>query len=147
MKNTLVVVADLGCLKAYRLDETPVQHTPRLALLQEFNNNGATVKLTDVTSDSAGRFPRGSARSGQGMSDGERHNIQLEQRKRLVRQLAGNLSQLLQESNAEDCYLAVSREIQHPLLEELDPAARARIVRCVQADLTKVDKSQLLAHF
>lgn len=147
MKNTLVVVADLGCLKAYRLDQTPVQHTPRLELVQEFNNNGATAKLTDVTTDSSGRFPRGGSPSEQGMSDGERHNIELEQRKRLVRQLAGKLGQLLAQPGVEDCYLAVSREIHKPLLDELNPATRSRIVRSVHADLTKVDKSQLLAHF
>lgn len=146
MKNTLVVVADLGCLKAYRLDQTPVQHTPRLELLEEFNNNGATAKLTDVTTDSSGRFPRGGPRAEQGMSDGERHNIELEQRRRLVRQLAGKLNQLLQQFDV-DCYLAASREIHKPLLDELNPANRSRIVRSVHADLTKVDKSQLLSHF
>lgn len=147
MKNTLVVVADLACLKAYRLDETPVQHTSRLELLHEFNNNGASARLTDVTTDASGRFPRGSAGRASGMSDGERHNIELESRKRLVRQLAGNLNELLQHGAVDDCYLAASREIHNLLLEELAPAARALIVRSVAADLTKLDPSQVLAHF
>lgn len=147
MKNTLVVVADLGCLKAYRLDQTPVQHTPRLELLGEFNNGDATAKLTDVTTDSSGRFPRGGARAGQGMSDGERHNLELEQRRRLVRQLAGKLTHWLEQPDVEDCYLAASREIHKPLLDELNPANRSRIVRSVHADLTKLDKAQLLSHF
>lgn len=147
MKNTLVVVTDLGCLKAYRLDRTPVQHTPRLELIDHFDNDGAHAKLTEVTSDSSGRFPRGQAHVGTGMSHGERHNIELEQRRRLVRQLADRLSKVLRETGAEDCYLAASREIHNPLLEELDPVTRAMIVRSVHADLTKLDKSELLAHF
>lgn len=147
MKNTLVVVADLGCLKAYRLDRTPVQHTPRLELIAEFNNNSASAKLADVTTDSSGRFPRGGAGAASGMSDGERHNIELEHRKRLVRQLAGQLNQLLRHQADGDCYLAASREIHNPLLQELDPALRALIVRSVHADLTKVERSHLLGYF
>ncbi|MCU0771989.1 MAG: host attachment protein [Verrucomicrobia bacterium] len=147
MKNTLVVVADLGCLKAYRLDTTPVQHTPRLELLEEFSSNGGTPKPSEVNTDSSGRFPRGGAHPAGGMSDGERHNLALEQRRRLVRKLAGRLSQLLHETGAEDCYLAASREIHNHLIEELEPALRARIVRSVHADLTRVDKAELLAHF
>ena len=34
MKNKLVVVADLGILKAYRLELRP-KHTPRLELVEE----------------------------------------------------------------------------------------------------------------
>ncbi len=147
MKNTLVVVADLGCLKAYRLDTTPVQHTPRLELIEEYMNNGGVARPTEVNTDSSGRFPRGGAHPVGGMSDGERHNLALEQRKRLVRQLAGRLRHLLQEPGAGDCYLAASREIHNHLLDELDPAMRVRIVRSVHADLTKVDKGELLAHF
>jgi hypothetical protein len=147
MKNTLVVVADLAGLKAYRLDETPVQHTSRLELLQEFNNNGAKARRADVATDASGRFPRGAAQGASGMSDGERHSLELENRKRLVRQLAGNLSQLLQRGAVDDCYLAASREIHNRLLDELEPAARAMIVRSVRADLTKLDPSQVLTHF
>ena len=39
------------------------------------------------------------------------------------------------------------REIHNLLLEELEPAVRAMIVRSVPADLTKLDPSQVLAHF
>jgi hypothetical protein len=81
------------------------------------------------------------------MSDGERHNIDLERRKRLVRQLAQRLNSLMKTAGIERCYLAASREINHQLLEELDAGIRARIEKNLPADLTKTDKSELLRHF
>lgn len=146
MKNTLVVVADLGCLKIYRLDSTP-RKTSRLQLLERLKNTGARARLAETTSDASGRFPRGGARRIQGMSDGERHNTGLESRRRLVRQLARNLNRVLRREEPDDCYLAASRQIHKTLMEELDSSARAMVVRSVSADLTKLDKSQLLAHF
>ena len=148
MKNTLVVVADLGCLKAYRLENGQLHRTPRLELLEQYDNTQAHTKLVEEVSDLSGRFPRGTAVAGGGaMSDGERHNIELEQRKRLVRQLAHRLNLLARGQEFERCLLAASREINHQLLEELEPQVRGKIEKNVPADLTKLGREQIMAHF
>jgi len=149
MKNTLVVVADLACLKAYRIDDRPEFSSPRLELVEEFHCNEAHAHLLDKVSDMSGRFPRGSAPAGSGsaMSAGERHNILLEQRRRLVRQLADRLNLLVAQAGVEHCLLAASREIHHQLVEALQARARDKIRKTLAADLTKVDKSELLRHF
>jgi hypothetical protein len=148
MKNTLVVVSDLGGFKAYRLDADQMNSTPRLDLLEEFNNAAAHRKMNDRLSDVGGRFPRRTgASNGCAMSDGERHNIELESRRRHVRQMATRLNSLMQSPGVEQCYLAASREMNHQLLEELNPDVRAKIGVNVSADLMKVDKSELLRHF
>lgn len=149
MKNTLVVVADLACLKAYRLENNELSRTPRLELVEHFDNADAHGKLVDRVSDSGGRFPRATGRpNGSGaMSDGERHNIELEQRKRLVRQLAQRFNSLARPSEIERCLLAASREIHRQLVDELDPLVRAKIHKEVPADLTKIDRGDILAHF
>ncbi len=149
MKNTVVVVTDLACLKAYRIDPNPQHSTPRLELVDEFHSNGAHERLADKVTDQSGRFPRnGGPISGAGaMSAGERHNILLEERRRTVRQLAGRLNTLLARTDVEHCLLAVSKEINHQLLEELPPAARGKIQKHLAADLTKLEKSELLRHF
>src|SRR2546422_6995843 len=123
MKTTLVVVADLGCLKAFRLENPDGHRTARLELVEEFNNPGAHGRLVEKVTDSSGRFPRGAGNSNQtgAMSDGERHNIELERRKRFVRQLAGRLNTLATGKEVERCLLAASKEINHQLVEELDP--------------------------
>ena len=140
---------DLGCLKAYRLENHHPEQTPRLELVEEFNNADAHDKLVDKVSDSSGRFPRsGGAANGRGaMSDGERHNIELEARKRLVRRLAQRLNALLRSKDVERCLLAASREINHQVLEELEPQARAKIQKNPPADLTKLERAEILRHF
>ncbi len=150
MKNTLVVVADLGCFKAFRLDDNHLNRSPRLELLEQFENPEAHGKLVEKVSDLSGRFPRrtGSANNGAGaMSDGERHNIDLEFRKRLVRQLAQRFNQLARGREIEACLLAASKEINHQLLEELEPTVRAKIEKNLPVDLTKLERVEILGHF
>ena len=149
MKNTLVVVTDLACLKAYRLENNHPNKSLRLELVEEFNNAEAHGKLGDKVSDLSGRFPRrtGAQHTTGAMSDGERHNIELESRKRLVRQLAQRLNRLLGSKEVERCLLAASREINHQLLEELEPLARAKIEKNIPAGLTKLDRAEILGHF
>ncbi len=149
MKNTLLVVADLGGYKAFRLqnNEQP-DRAPRLELLEQFDNNQAHDRLVDKVSDAGGRFPRaGGIRPGGAMSAGERHNIELETRKRLVRQLAQRISVLARAQDVERCMLAASREINAQLVEELDGQAREKIVKNVTADLTKIERADILRHF
>ncbi len=149
MKNTLVVVADLGRFKAFRLDDNHLNRAPRLELLEQFDNPQAHGKLVDRVSNLAGRFPRRTATAnGAGaMSDGERHNIELEARRRLVRQLARRLNELARPKEIECCLLAASREINHQLVEELEPQVRAKIQKNVPADLTKLERTEILRHF
>ena len=146
MKNTLVVVADLAGFKAFKLENHEINRSPRLELVEQFENHGAHGRLVDKVSDLSGRFPR-SGTAGGAMSDGERHNIELEMRKRFVRQLAQRINTLARNSEIERCLLAVSREINHQLIEELDPQVRAKIEKNLPADLTKLGRAELLGRF
>ena len=148
--NTLLVVADLGGFKAYKLENNnnSLNHTPRLELLEQFDNPEAHGRIVDKVSDLGGRFPRATgARSAGAMSDGERHNIELEARKRFIRQLAQRLNALARSREIDRCFLAASKEINHPLLDELDPQVRAKIAKNVPADLTKLGRIEILNHF
>ncbi len=147
--NTMLVVADLGGFKAFRLENNvKLNHTPRLQLLEQFDNPEAHGRIVDKVSDLSGRFPRATGgRAGGAMSDGERHNILLESRKRFVRQLAQRLNVLARSPDVDRCFLAASKEINHPLLEELDPQVRAKIAKNVPADLTKLGRTEILSHF
>lgn len=144
MKNTLVVVADLVCLRAYRVD--PHLHSnPRLELMDECTSSELTGRSGNKGVDLGGRFLRGSNSSGG--SDGERHNIELEARKRVVRVLARRVNRLASDKAIERCLLAVSKEINSQFFDELEPGVRAKVEQNVPADLTKVEKSELLRHF
>lgn len=149
MNNTLVVVADLAGYKAFSLHGDPWgQTSPHLDLVEHFQTAEAHDRLVDKVSDLSGRFPRGTGtRAGGAMSDGERHNIELETRKRLVRQLAQRLNQLISQQKPGRFLLAASREINHQLVEELDRPARALIQKNICADLTKFGHADLLRQF
>jgi hypothetical protein len=149
MKNTLVLVTDFGGFKAFRLENDHPHSSPRLELLEEYIDAEAHRRLVEEVSDSGGRFPRGGGARGAGgaMSDGERHNIHLEKRKRGVRKLAGKLDSLMQNPEIEQCFLAASREIMNPLLEELSPGARSKIGMNIPVDLMKASKVELLRQF
>jgi hypothetical protein len=146
MKSTLLIVTDLGCLKAYRVVDGQLNRSPHLELVEEFTNAEAHDKLVDKVTDLAGRFPRSSGTQG-GMADGERHNIQLEFRRRVVGQLAQRLNALARPPEIEQCLLAASKEINHALLEKLEPPVRAKIQKNLPADLTKVERAELWGHF
>lgn len=148
MKTKWIFLADLGSLKAYRIETSRLARRPRLVLTESFNNTEAHTRLVEQVTDLAGRFPKGSGSNGSGaMSDGERHNIELERRRRLARRLAGRLNALMRRQEVESCFFAASKTINRQLLEALEPQARKKIERNVAADLTKLDKSQLLARF
>lgn len=148
MKNTLLVVAELGGFKAFKLENNHVHRTPHLEVLEEFRNEEAHNRLGDRVSDLSGRFPRGTGMKSAGaMSDGERHNIELETRKRLVRQLAQRLNTLARGQDIERCFLAASKDINHQLLQELDPQVRAKIEKNLPADLTKMGRAELVRRF
>jgi hypothetical protein len=148
MKKTLLVTADLGCFKAYKLENDQTYRTPHLELIEQFNSAEAHDKIVEQVTGLSGRFPRatGGARSA-AMSDGERHNIELEKRKRLVRQLARRFSALARNQEVERCLVAASKEINHQFLAELEPQVRNKIEKIIPADLTKVDRAELLRHF
>jgi hypothetical protein len=148
MKNTLVLVTDIGGFKAFRLENNQPISSPRLELLEEYKDAESTRRIREQVSDLAGRFPRRTGpAAGGAMSDGERHNIQLEKRKRGVRRLAGRLDSLMQNPEIEQCFLAASREIMNPLLQELSPGARSKIGMNIPADLMKASKVELLRQF
>lgn len=144
----MVVVTDLGGFKAYRLNANQLFSTPRLELLEQYTNPDMQERLVNQVTDLAGRFPRRtSPGANSAMSDGERHNIQLEKRKRGVRKLAQRLNSLMTDPEIEQCYLAASREINRQLLGELESRARAKIGMNISADLMKVNKSDLMRYF
>jgi hypothetical protein len=142
MKNKIVVVTDLGSLKAYKLANAQPGISPRLELIEELQLNGAHQKLTEQVSNGAGRFGKGGV--GNGAAVGERHNIELEHRKRLVKQLTDKLSTLLRADGVEGCLFAASKEINHAITEALEPRLRAKLVKNLAADLTKLSKAELL---
>lgn len=148
MKERMLVVADLGRLKAYRLQEGRQFSHPRLELVED-SETGITHHLSEELTDQAGRFRRSLAHNeGQSaLSDGEQHNIDLERRRRAVKTLAQRINELLDREHTEEFYLAADKRINQQLLEEIPAANRAKLQKNVPANLSKLSTEELVKHF
>jgi hypothetical protein len=149
MNKTLIIVADLGLLRAYRETQNVADRQPHLERIEELKLESAHQKMSDQLSDQAGRFPRGGGApniSGD-LSAGESLNSETEQNRRLISQLAGRINALLAGDDVTRCSIAISGAIHKQLLEALDPKARTKIVQSLAANLTKTDPQALAGHF
>ena len=144
MNDTVIVATDLGNFKAYRLHRTHM-NTPRLEVIEEMEFVDGHGKLGDKLTDQAGRYKVPT--QNMAMSYGERQKIGLELRRRLIKQAAGQLRDVVTSRAVETCYFAASSEINDQILIEAGPEVRRKIEKNVGCNLTNVEKSELLRHF
>jgi Protein required for attachment to host cells len=141
----LLLAADLGTLKAYRLEFT-LQQTPRLQELETVALEEAHTRVADIVTDLAGRRAAPAQKNwGAPLSDDQ--NLNLELRRRLIRQLASRIEGLIQGSDYQSCWLAAPKEITHQIVHELTPSVRQRIKRVIPCDLTNATPKELLDQF
>ena len=145
MKDKLIIVVDLGLVRAYRVDLTP-QRTPRLEQLEQLVLEEAQMRLRDRVSDLAGRQGTRTQKSSSAPKADD-HNLRLESKRRLIRQIAGRITDLIQQNAKNGCWLAAPKEINLQILNELPPAVRNRIQKSVPCDFTKLSPPEVLAHF
>ncbi|MEI6560812.1 MAG: host attachment protein [Verrucomicrobiota bacterium] len=142
--STVVVAANLGHLKAFRVAETPTRGR-KLDLIEEVEFPEAHGHFIDKVTDMAGRFP-GSG-GAEGLSTGEALRTELEIQRRLVKLIAERIAAVLQEERPEYWHFAANPEVHQAILNELPVELRERVVRHVHADLTKTPAPEVLAHF
>ncbi len=141
----LIVVMDLGCLRGFRVSKDELSGTERIEMLEEFENPDAHARFGNTVSDQAGRFPGGGPNGHGAMSQGEKHLT--EQRRRLVRQLADRVQNLVRREGCDVWHMGAARDINHRVVEILDADVRSRLRKNLAADLTKVAPQDLLERF
>lgn len=144
MKNKLVVVTNLGGLKAYRY-ETTLEGTPRLELVEEVVLEEARRRFDETVTDMAGRRT-GPTHAAWGAPIADDRDLRLEYERRLIKRLAGHIEEIIQR-NEYDVWLAAPEEINRQILDELPESVRPRIKKNLSRDLTKADQKELLKHF
>jgi hypothetical protein len=144
--TSLVIVADRGTLKAYRVDETPTRG-PSLHLVQAFDLTDAHGKLIDKVTDLAGRFP---VSDGAGVHHGAsiaESKLETETDRRIYKQLADQIVKIIDRNGKEGWSFAAPAEIHAAIVDLLPRTARDRIVEHVKSDLVKVEPAKLVSHF
>jgi hypothetical protein len=139
-----LIVADRGCLKLFRLEETP-SFGRKVHLLETVRIDAAHGRYRDKFSDQAGAFPTGGT-AGQGNSIGERMSMETEEETRIFRHLAVQMSAWLAEHHGAWGF-AAPPEINAAILKEIDPHLRERLTSNLPSDLIHVEGPRLLQHF
>lgn len=143
----MIVAANLGFVKAYRVVETPTRGR-KLELVEGIDFPEAHGHYADKVTDMAGRFPVSEAAGGAApMATGETLRAELEAQRRLTRLVAGQIETILERERPEWWNFAATSEIQQAILHQMAPELRARLVRTVSADLTKAPAEEVLEHF
>ncbi|HEY2615224.1 MAG TPA: host attachment protein [Chthoniobacterales bacterium] len=143
--TSLIIVTDRGSLKAYKVSDTP-NRGPSLQLVQAFNTTDAHGRFQDKVTDQAGAFPSGAA-AGQMNSIAERTGIDIENDRRICKQLADNIAEIVAREGMEGWSFAAPASIHAAVVDLLAPDIRARIVEHVKSDLINIELAKLPGHF
>jgi hypothetical protein len=145
MPHKLIVLADLGRLKAFRVTRDEMTSTLHVELAEEISFLDGQEKLVNKVTDKAGRFPASGGNNGGGA--GENHNLQSEIQKRLIKRLGEGINDLVRRENPTVWHFAAAQEINQRIVDTLCSEAKAKLSKSVGSDLTKIGKSELLSHF
>ena len=143
--SSLVIVADRGGLKAYKVNETPTRG-PSLQLIQAFNIMDAHGRMQDKVTDRAGAFPD-AAGPGQMNSIAERQGIETETDRRIHRELAEFIADVVKRDGAAGWSFAAPSTIHGAVTDLLPREVRDRIIEHVQADLVNIEPVKLTGRF
>lgn len=145
--TSLIIVADRGSLKAYKVNKTPTRGLS-LQMIQAFDITDAHGRYVDKFTDEAGRFPVSDGTGGHHASSiAERPALEKENNRRICKELSDRISELVQEEGRDGWSFAAPASIHSAVLKSLPVEVRNSIVERVKSDLVKIEPDQLASHF
>ena len=144
--TSLIVVADRGGIKAYRVNETPTRGAS-LQLVQAFDITDAHGRYDDKLTDQAGRFPVSDGNGRHANAIAERTQLETETDRRICKQLAEHITEVVKREAVEGWSFAAPSSIHYHVSELLPVALQNRVVEHVKSDLVKVEPAKLSTHF
>jgi hypothetical protein len=128
--TSLIIIADRGGLKVYRVEETPARG-PSFKLVQAFDipnvNDLSKTRHTTAVTDWI--------------------SLESEECRRTCRQLANEIKKVVERDYGEAWALAAPESISRKIIDLLPENIRERIVEHVEADLVKIPIAKLPSHF
>lgn len=151
--NRLVIVTDLGLLKAYRYGLPvyryglmPNQHDTLIEPIEQVVLREGHRRVVDIVTDFAGRRAAPTQKSWAAPVSDPNHLI-LERERRIVKLIAGHISRLIRQNERLGCWLAADVEINHQIIEKLPSDLRAHIKKNLPRDLVKLREPDLIEQF
>ena len=142
--NTVVIVADLGELKAYSVEQhegvvgNDIRVSHSLTLLNDEVFIEGRKKIGEVMSDSIGRIKHGTL---------ENSHLQSEREQRTLKEIAEDIESVVKHTKCTQLFLAFPKEHNNELLNALGEASKAVLKKNITSDLVKTDKNKILSHF
>ena len=128
--SSLIIVADRGSLRAYRVQETPTRG-PHLELVQAF-------EITDVMNAPSERHTTP-------MTDWPA--LEAEMDRRICKELAIEIANIVERNPGGGWSFAAPKSIHAKIAEHFPSKIQERIVEHVGSDLVKVSAAALPSHF
>ncbi|MEO8045267.1 MAG: host attachment protein [Spartobacteria bacterium] len=144
--TSLIVVADRGGIKAYKVNETPTRGAS-LQLVQAFDITDAHQRYDDKLTDQAGRFPVSDGNGRHANAIAERTALETETDRRICKQLAEHIAEVVKREAADGWSFAAPASIHSTVTELLPVSLQNRVVEHVKSDLVKIEPSKLSSHF
>jgi hypothetical protein len=144
LENTLIIVADLGELKAFNVKrheaivgkELTISYS--LEVVNDENFIKGKKKLSEILSDSSGQFVNGTL---------EDHDLKIEIENRIMREIAEDIENIIKNIKPKQLFLAFPKEHNHELTNELRDETKAVLVKNITSNLVKTDKEKILSFF
>lgn len=145
MKPKLIIVTDLGRLKAYKLTTTP-HGSQHLDLVEEVVHEEANHRLAEQVTDVAGRHAAPTLKSWAAPVTDD-HNLKQETKRRLLKKIAEHIERLVAKHSDYGVRLAAHREINQLILSSLRQSVRQQIETNLVLDLVHADEKKLIECF
>jgi hypothetical protein len=146
MKKRLLILADLGHLKAFRLLYNAPGLKPKLELIETFSTHEASGRMRDKVTDSPDLKRGDLAGTNQGVtSDGERHNIDLEFQRRAQKELGRHIAEIIRsESDIDEWFFSAKNGINSHVLQHVPQQLRNKMIANWTEDLINLPNGELV---
>ena len=143
--NTILIVADRGGLKAFRVEERPNQKHGLHQIDSDYEQD-AHGHYDDKVTDRAGRFKGSGLGQNQGGS-ADHSKIDMENDRRAVKHIAERINEIVDKEKPEGWRLAIPAQVSKLLVDHLKPEVRQHLTETVHADLLRAESADILGHF
>ncbi len=148
LMNKLIIVANLGWVKAYLATQQDGDNKPSIELNKAVDLPDLHSRYASRDTDEVGRFPQGSpCRDQSGMSYGERHNEALEAERSQLDHMVQVIVDLMESRQDCEVLMAIPKTIHDQVLARIPEERSLQIERTLELDLVKASKADLLRRF
>lgn len=115
--------------------------------MQAFDITDAHGRYDDKLTDQAGRFPVADGNGRHANAIAERTQIETETDRRICKQLAEHITEVVKREAADGWSFAAPASIHATVTDLLPVPLQTRVVEHVKSDLVKIEPAKLSSHF